>query len=196
MNNKVIIGVIVAVLVIGGGWYFMSGKQGASSVVEGGNSTMNQLLASKEDLECVYTQVNDQASTNGILYVSGGKVRGDFTVEVKAASGVQAQTFSSHLVTDGKQVWLWPLSPEMPNQGVSIAVDPTKKDEVNLDQSFNADCKAWTKDDAKFIAPTEVQFSDAADLEKAIKAQAEQQAAAAAASEIKTDVEPIVDSAE
>ena len=168
MNNKIIIGVVVAVLVIGGGYWFF----GREASLTTSPSTMNQLLASADPLECAYTQNNDQADTTGTLYVADGKVRGDFTIQTKASAGVAAQKLDSHLVTDGKQVLLWPLTSQAPTQGVLINVDPTKKDQVNLDQTFDAVCKPWVKDDAKFAAPTDVQFTDVAVLEKAFSDQA------------------------
>lgn len=179
MNNKIIIGVVIAVLVVGGGYWFF----GREASLTTNPSTMNQLLASTEDLECLYTQNNDQADTTGTLYVSGGKVRGDFTIQTKAVAGSAVQKFDSHLVTDGKQVLLWPLTPQEPTQGVLINVDPAKKDQVNLDQTFDAACKPWVKDDAKFTAPADVQFTDVAVLEKAFSDQA---AAAAAQAEAGT----------
>ncbi len=169
MNNKVIIGIVVVVLAVAGGWYFVVNKKAPAPMA---SSTMNQLLASAEPVECVYTQTNEQAQTTGTLYVAGGQVRGDFTVETKAVANAPAQKFESHLITDGKKVLLWPLTPVAPTQGVTVAVDPARKDQVDLDQNFNADCKPWVKDDSKFVAPADIKFTDANVLEQAFEAQA------------------------
>lgn len=180
MNNKIIIGVIVALVVVGGGLYLVSNNKDAGVV---GTNTMNQLLASTDAIECVYTQSDDFNEVTGTIYVADGKVRGDFTTKTKSEP---VQSFESHLITDGKQVFLWPLAPDTPNQGVVMSVEV--RDQVNLDQPFDTICKPWNKKDSKLSTPDDVQFEDFAVIQQALQAQA-QAAGQEAAMEAETENE-------
>lgn len=171
MNSKVIVGVIVAVLIVGGGWYFMSAKDGAISADMVTIGSINQLIGSGKDYECTVSQSTEQFTSTGVFYVSGGKVRGDIVTKY-VAQGVPEN--ESHMITDGKVVSFWPI---VPGKGITINIDsqsPAYDAELSKDVNFNAEanysCKPWAaKDDSKFTQPSDISFVDGPAMQQMMK---------------------------
>lgn len=149
--NKAVIGVVIVVLVVLGGWYVMKNKGDTRP------ESMNDLLVTKESLMCTFSETNAQANTTGTMYVADGKVRGDFS-SVIAQGG---QKVDSHLITDGQKVNVWTSAAP---QGVEITIDPTKVDangkstQVDFEKKTDYHCQPWTIDATKFVIPADIQF--------------------------------------
>lgn len=178
MSNKLILALIVGVVVIAGGvWFIGYGFSGGSSPeLEPSDSTeerqstagsrritgsIDDLLAEGESYRCTFTYESDLADSTGVVYVTDGKLKGDFQTEV-AALGGQVVT---HLIRDGESVYTWidgtsvgvkaPANISGSGSARQSTFDP-------LEQQLNYDCEPWEVDPGVFILPAGVQFSEVA----------------------------------
>lgn len=104
----------------------------------------------------------DSGSSNGSVYISGGKVRGDFDV---VAGG---QTVKSHMLVMDSTSYIWT---DGQKTGFKMTFDPNadttnKKDtsaytkqgfDPNADNNYK--CSTWVTDNTKFTLPSDVTFS-------------------------------------
>lgn len=172
MNKKMgVIIVIIVLLLLGGGYVMMKGSKSSqtpaaqtaaptanptettatASQVKG---TLKSLLTAGIPQNCSFT--NDTGGS-GSVYVSGGKMRGDFT------STSQGKTFSGHMIIDSGYSYVW--SDAMP-RGMKIAMSdvqptgtPAANQGVDVNQSVSYSCKPWVPDSSMFALPTSVTFS-------------------------------------
>ena len=169
MNKKLgVIIVIIVLLLLGGGAYVMMSKSKSAqpptattpqptettttaSQVRG---TLKGLLTSALPQTCSFT--NDTGAS-GSVYVSGGKMRGDFTATN------QGKTFSGHMIIDSGYSYLW--SDAMP-RGMKIAmsdVQPTgtatNNQSMDVNQTVSYSCKPWVPDSSMFTLPANVTFT-------------------------------------
>lgn len=173
METKTIIGLVAAVVVVGGGvWYFSSGnsanapttEEGVATTMEGeeqadGSGTLADLMmragSFRCDVDVAAEEGNTTAETSGVVYIGDGKMRGDFTTKV---SGM---TVNSHMLTLDGYVYTW--SDMMP-QGMKmkVAADGTAQGQTqgSMDASAAVDyhCAPWSVDGARFTIPSSVTF--------------------------------------
>ena len=170
MNTK--IGVIIAIVVLGllgGGAYVMMSKSKSApaspttteakptettttaSQVRG---TLKDLLTSALPQTCSFT--NDTGAS-GSVYVSGGKMRGDFQTTS------QGKTFSGHMIIDSGYSYLWS---DAMARGMKIAmsdVQPTgtatSNQSMDVNQAVSYSCKPWVPNSSMFTLPTNVTFT-------------------------------------
>lgn len=166
MNRNTIIAIIAALVVVVGAIYLVMNRPAGEGVVnnptgnsaEQGTGTFASLMGMAGAQECtISTQVED-TSSQGVVYVSGGKIRGDFT------STVNNQTMHSHMIHLGSTVYTW--TDEMP-QGFKMEVpqgdatsDTTSKEVFDANQNVQYSCKPWLEDSGKFTPPADIQFMD------------------------------------
>jgi hypothetical protein len=120
------------------------------------SGTLRALIAQNKNLVCTIKSDVTTGSSEGIVYLSGTDMRGDFVI--KTASS----TVSSHMLKVGSTMYAWT------DGGQGVKMDATAsansnantKDALNLDQNVSYDCKDWTKDTSKFVVPTTVNFID------------------------------------
>ncbi len=170
MNKKVVIAIIVLLALVGG--YFGYTKlKGGGSVTPGtatgnqdGSKSLKDLLTSGVAQKCTFSQTDESGISEGTTYVSGGKIRGDFTT---TASG---KVTKSHMISDGKTSYIWS---EGEKNGFKMIVDEsdsadTKTDnsnapvsgEADLNQKADYKCSGWVVDGSFFTPPSSVTFSD------------------------------------
>lgn len=176
MNNKTwwVVGVI-AVVVIGGLVYWGMGSGGGVSSGTSTSTNQNQqangtslknLLASGKSESCTFSNDTDQEKSNGIVYIAGGKMRGDFQVYPKV--GTQS-VIASHMILMDNTSYVWT---DQSNQGFKVSVDMatgmsntnSQNQSVNLDEQMNYNCSSWSSDQSKFALPTTVKFTDATSM--------------------------------
>lgn len=173
MNTNAVIGIVVAVVVVGGGYYVLSRPAGApvtldqeqalattteTSTASGRfTGSLVELVARGGSWKCSVDSTTAQAVSSGVTYVSGGKVRADFTTNVPSYGSVE-----THLVADGTDVYTW--SSMMP-QGIKTKMTaqgsgagPTSGQGVSADTKYSYDCQPWTGDAALFVVPANVTF--------------------------------------
>jgi hypothetical protein len=165
MNKKILIAIGILLLLGGMGAYlFMSkGKSQATTPTQeqaaSGESSAQRSLKDLIGLgtaqECLFAMDEENS---GVVYVAGGKVRGDFSTQN------EGQTIISHMIVDGQTSYFWMEGQEM---GYKYSVDSTVQAEgqtnqaaMDIDQKVDYDCKSWNSDPSMFILPEGIEFQD------------------------------------
>lgn len=177
--------ILVAFLLVGAGYYYfvqvpkneqaqkqemMKKAVVADSLIEDEPkqpSTMMSLreLMAGESQTCTYsTTLPNGEMTTGIVFISDGKVRGDFSI-----SGGDTTPYDGSMIQDGVYLYTW--SSALP-QGMKIALTSEMKEQtenpsdftgqtgVNLDQKIDYKCQPWITDSTKFTPPSNITFSE------------------------------------
>ncbi len=173
MSTNIIIGIVAALAVVGGGTYVAMNPEvvanltGSANVEENTNtenesasvgSTFSELLGLNQNVVCTFSHDDGQGNaSSGTVYMTAGgtQIRGDFTV----SSPVET---NGYFIRTGGYNYMW--SDAMP-QGVKSKV--TNEAELMSDaQSATVDpntkyaCQAWTVDASKFTLPASVNFME------------------------------------
>ena len=170
MNTKIIVGAVVAVAVVAGLWYYLSGM-GANTTTPSdqagavasqdeatsGTGTLESLIARGGNYQCTVTISNEGTQSSGVVYISGNKLSGDFTA---VAQGV---TVKAYMISDGEYVYSWS---DMVAQGFKMPVEVSSSASAGAAQTgidmaagVSYDCDPWTPDASKFVPPTTIEFS-------------------------------------
>ena len=173
MNKTWIIGGIIAVLIALGLWFAMKSApapEGATQLAsqETGGQPVNGSLASlvarggtvQCDVGMATGPADENGATKGSVYVSGGKMRGDFEMTS------QAGTIESHMIRDGEYIYVWssamPMGMKMKATAAEQPSSPTAQPSPSdiYAQNHNYNCKPWSGDSSKFELPAGVTFND------------------------------------
>jgi hypothetical protein len=168
MKKKIIIAASILVLLGAIGYIVARSNKlhttnsaSSSQMVEDGGSkkSLKDLLSLGAAQKCTYD--------GGVVYVSSGKMRGDFEVKTDES------TMKSHVIVDGKTSYFWT---EGTGMGVKFVADDdldasdstTNEDGVygslDAETPMNYVCSAWIVDNSLFALPTDVDFSDMSTL--------------------------------
>ncbi|OGM92511.1 hypothetical protein A2755_00240 [Candidatus Wolfebacteria bacterium RIFCSPHIGHO2_01_FULL_48_22] len=168
------IGWIVGIVVVAAVVYFavsagpshvptgdMQGEQVSNT--DGSPTTMRQML-SGPSRTCTFSDVTEDASSQGTIYAANGNMRGDFS----ATS--QGTVYASHMIIKDDTVYTWmdgmeggymmTMSAMMDGEKPQGAVDP--------DKQIDFDCNSWSPDSSKFNLPN-MQFMDVMQLQTQIQ---------------------------
>ena len=176
MSFNLLLGIVAAIVVVGGGAYVamnpeiimsisggsaeegeeaMENKEGASV----GNTFAN-LVALGQSVTCTFSHDDGAGNrSSGTVYMTGGatQMRGDFTVEASGTAPVE--TF---MVRTGGYTYIW--SDASPQGIKSQVINETElmSDDQNggIDEDTEFSCQAWSVDTAKFSLPNGIQFTD------------------------------------
>jgi hypothetical protein len=93
-----------------------------------------------------------ESTTSGQIYMSAGRVRGDFSTVV------EGNEVKSHMYTDGREMYFWM---DGSNSGFksSLTVTPSPEagkpanENVDLDRQSDFKCGPWTPDDSCSVLP-------------------------------------------
>lgn len=164
MSTKVI-GVLLAIVVIAAGVYYITnsdritaGLIGGQAQMPAGPTSLKELIASGVSQKCTFSDDSSGAQTSGTVYVGSGKVRGDFS----ATS--QGKVMGMHMIADGSEMHTWI---DGMTSGFSMSMDATQSG-TNTQQSFDSDkkidyrCESWAVDASKFVLPSDITFQDVA----------------------------------
>ncbi|NUM25670.1 MAG: hypothetical protein HUU49_03550 [Candidatus Buchananbacteria bacterium] len=165
MNKNIIIGIIALLIIalIAGGVYWMMSIKNQS-----GNTNMvldetipgkslRELLTSPTPQRCTFAETNETAKNEGVVFIGGGKMRGDFS------STINGQMFNSHMISTNNKINFW-LNGQ--TQGFMMGLDQTDSAQatdatrVDIDKKMTVDCEPWQLDETKFELPAEVTFTD------------------------------------
>lgn len=168
---------IVAVLAVGGGAYVVTKNKevrkaelktnvevDANAEVKtdaNAKGSLRSLLTIGKDTMCTFTSVHEGVTSSGVVYIaSNGDMRGDFKSDTSVAG-----TINSNMIMKGGTSYVWSGA-----QGAKMNVSATQETQtttssnanqsVDLDVQVDYDCKNWTRDDSKFVVPTNVNFID------------------------------------
>lgn len=134
-----------------------------------GRGDMATLLALGRDLECsvVHEDVEHSLSTEGSVFLSGGKVRGDFLTGTLGTTS--DKTVTSMIMRDEMvYVWAtidgdtWGMKSSL-TSGAEASDTPQldRREPLALDTEVRYDCKPWRPVDASvFALPSDVLFRD------------------------------------
>ncbi|MBI2030107.1 hypothetical protein HYT05_00630 [Candidatus Kaiserbacteria bacterium] len=164
MSTK-IVGVLLAIVAIAGGVYYITnsdsltaGLMGDRAQMPAGPMSLKELIAGGVSQKCTFSDASADMPTEGTVYVGGGKVRGDFS----ATS--QGKVMGMHMIADGATMHTWI---DGMTSGFSMSMDATQSG-TNTQQSFDSDkkidyrCEQWATDDSRFVLPSNVTFQDMA----------------------------------
>lgn len=174
MKNKIVLVILLILLGIGTGLYFMKGKtpsQSSNNIVqknvpqgEAKMMTLKELMDSGKTQQCSfdYLSTEDQKIT-GTSFISGKQVRGDFDVTVKG------KTSKAHMIIDGSYMYNWSSDT---NQGMKIELTEEMINKVgdansqqyqqllDEDAPINYTCTEMKADASMFVPPADVTFTD------------------------------------
>lgn len=178
-NNLLIIAaVIVLVILLGGAGFMLLNKKSPPAVqnniaktsptpgaMTNAAKTLVDLLSSGQSQRCTFSVQNtDTSSTQGTVYVSGGKLRGDFTATDKTGKKVDTS-----MIRTGDTNYIW--GSFMPNGGIKmtmslnqISSNKEASQYVDPTQKIDYKCSPWSVDSSLFTPPTNVKFTDMTSL--------------------------------
>lgn len=149
----IIAAVVVAIVVLAAASYVFRKPQGQTTNgqekaknTESG-VTLKGILAMGKDQSCDISYSNDRGKTSGTVYLSGKKMRGDFTVVDS-----NNKQKDSHMITDETYIYSWTSAS---SQGLK-----TKVEAAIIDQQVQEKCSSWSVDSSKFTPPSGIQFKD------------------------------------
>ncbi len=172
MEPKTLIGIVVALVVVGGGIWYVSGQPAqipadGESATTGeetaeGSGTLADLMKRSGSYKCTVevkpTQANANTESSGTVYVGNGKMRGDFSTVIAAMGGKKVE---SHMITSDGYVYTW--SDMMP-QGVKVQVSAGEEGtatQAGMDASAAVDyhCGPWSVETSRFTVPGDITFT-------------------------------------
>ncbi len=166
MSTKAVLGLIAAVIIVGGGvWYFSSsggsqtGTENEAQEGASGAATFADLIARAGSWKCEVSMSVEEAPSEGVAYISGGKIRADFT-STPAATG---QPVTSHMIQADGYAYTWS---DMYPQGMKILIPEGQETStsasggVDYDSRVEYSCAPWVADASLFTPPADVTFME------------------------------------
>lgn len=171
MNTTSIIGLIAAVIIVGGGvWYFSShgnapaGTPAVTNSASNGSGTFASLMALAGSVKCnVATATTaNQAESSGTVYISNGQMRGDFNATNKALGDT---VIEAHMIRAGGFIYSWSsAAPQGVKMSDAVIENASTKNNASGSIDPNAQvsysCEPWVADAAQFVPPSTVTFMD------------------------------------
>lgn len=170
MSKQIMVVAVVVLLLGAGGFFFMSKESTNSksptneisqegSQEAGGPKSIKDLFSLGTAQQCTF---KDAAGNGGTVYVSGGKMRGDFTT----ISG--NKTIQSHMIRDDKTSYVWmegetvgyKMSVESISQTPPQGGTTNTQGSVDLDKKADYSCNPWVVSGSMFQMPSNMQFTD------------------------------------
>ena len=167
------LGIVLGLAVVVGGGYYLYTNMPAPQAQEeemqqeetetqtnAGTGTFADLMARGGSWQCsVSVEQGEGVSSNGMAYISGSEIRGDFE------SSVSGQVYGSHMLQTGGYIYTWS---DMAPQGFRMPVMAAGEADTSASaQGFDAsagvtyDCQPWAADTSRFAVPEGVTFADA-----------------------------------
>lgn len=177
MNKPVFIAVAIAIIVaLGAGAYVMNSRSSSPSTNTTGSNqptphnamvdrtSLKDLIAKGSNQECTFSDT--QAKTSGTVYFGKGTMRGDFNSETNG------NTYTSHMINTGTDVYIWtdgqPGGFKASMDAVEQASAGFDMQAIDLNKQADYACQPWAIDSSKFDVPKAVQFTDMSSMMKMI----------------------------
>lgn len=178
-----ILAIIIILLITGGATLLNRSKnQAATTVVttpkptepKSAATSLKNLLSLGKSQMCTYEYTNPESgSVKGVVYLSSGKMRGDFTT---TANG---KPYSGSMINDTKYVYTWSTAAK---QGfkTQITADIQKamtggsgsasnqQQSIDTSAKYDYKCSNWSTDASKFTPPGDIKFTDYSSMMKQI----------------------------
>lgn len=176
-QRTIIIAAVVGLFVLGGAGFVLfqnsQSKTATSQLQTNTNPQPNTETVSgtpleKKSLKDLVMLGGDQTCTfqdtetgnSGKVYMTGGKVRGDFS------SSMEGTTINSHMVSDNNTVHIWM---DGNNTGFKTSLDKVEQSSsnqntVDINKQVDYQCSGWSPDNSMFELPSNVKFTDLGNL--------------------------------
>lgn len=186
-DKKVLIGIVVAILVLGGGAYFvLSGKDDSKTTNSQAQSTdqtettnqnsdsanpessgnLKTLLAAGKAQKCTMKYSGDSGSGDGTMY-SNGSDRGLMTMNYQTEQG---NSGVSNVLYNKDKVYTWSTvngqtfgmifeKSGYESQSSSSSQSGTSKSAPDPNEKFDLNCSAWNVDESILTPPSDVNFT-------------------------------------
>jgi hypothetical protein len=170
-----ILAALVGLLVLGAGaWYFAGGRASdftmqptttedtntntAANTDTAFKGSMNDLIARGGSWQCDVSATVQGITTSGTTFVSGGKLRGDFSSNVPQFGKIE-----THMIVKDTTAYTWT---SMMNRGFKFPVEngtitasgADAQAAAQFNQAYDYDCRAWIADESKFALPSGITF--------------------------------------
>lgn len=177
MSTKTIIIILVALAMVGGGYYMSYARsnpdmiavgepygenaQDGSSDTDGKKMAFDAFVKQGGSYKCTVNQSVQGVDSTGTVYMDGGKMSGTF------ATAVQGMNFETRFIARDGYSYSW--SSAMPGQGfkTAVAAQAANTDastsgtySFNAEQIGDYDCDPWTADATVFAIPASVKFTE------------------------------------
>lgn len=173
MNKKVLY-IVVGVVVVGVVFAMVVShpkpprSEDATQVTTETPTSIRGLISSSASQKCTFEQRTEYNETSGVVYVSDGRMRGDYRMHVFSGD----QQFQSHMIIDDGISYTWN---SLSSQGfrapmvIEDAVAGTVEyadyaHAVTFDQQLEYDCVAWKVNPWYFEVPEDIVFIDVEDM--------------------------------
>lgn len=132
-----------------------------SNTPASGMQSLRSLLGFSTSQMCKFS--DDETGSSGNIYVSSGKMRGDF------ATVVNGQATSSHMYSDGQTMYIWVEGADIGYKNSLSAMEsitpipetgPASQATFDIDQQIDYQCQDWSVDESMFQLPSGVEFRD------------------------------------
>lgn len=172
---SLLLGLIVVILLVAGGAMLLNRSETQAPVSQtvkpksnmpsSAMNSLKDLLALNKSQMCTYEYSDPEGgSVKGVVYISGGKTRGDFTT---TANG---KPTSGSMINDSKYVYTWSpdtkqgfkmeITEEMMKIGESTGSASSQKQSIDSNAKYDYKCSNWSADNSKFTPPTDIKFTD------------------------------------
>ena len=157
-TNAIIVGIAVIVVLGAGAWLFMGksekGGEFAGESVSGSGS-FSDFYTRTGSWKCDLRTETEGVTSEGVVYVSDGKIRADFN------STVSGNDVTSFMIHDGTSIYTWS---SLQSQGVRMDVVEGEEGsgEMSAGPEGNVDyeCAPWAADATVFVPPATIEFME------------------------------------
>lgn len=121
--------------------------------------TLAGLIGMGKNVQCSFSYEQDGVNSQGVIYISGKKMRGEFV------SAIQGANQDTSMIQNGEYSYIWgsamPKGIKMKASGsAGDTVDTESKKYFDPDKALDYSCKPWSVDDGMFTPPADVTFED------------------------------------
>lgn len=181
MNNKKILGLVLAILIIAGLVFAFTRKDKDDQAEKSNTSTQESMknkqnedspksiksLLGTKDTSCTFTNEINGGKSEGVVFVADGKMRGDFTITTGGT------TQGSHMITTANEYYMWMDGQKTGykmSTGAATNPDQSASPQQGIDQNqpLNMKCSSWKVDASKFELPKDVDFMDPQSLTQSL----------------------------
>lgn len=192
-KTPLIIGIIIIILLAIGGYLYLNKSQSSLSIMGGTNKigetaqgsalkSLKDLMTMGQDQMCTFESTDENGSNKGSSYISGEKVRTDFS-----GTDPDGKAYNGSMISDGTYMYSWSTaSPqgmkikitEETNQAVEdVKQDAQKNPNQFIDPNDKVDykCQGWRANQGMFTPPSDIEFIDYSQLMQKTQEQTQDQ---------------------
>ena len=155
MSNKkklTLAGIAVLVLILGGVFFAFSGSKGQPVT-----ATLSDLSARQGSWQCAFTFAGDDVTSSGTVYISNGRLRGDFVFNISPL-GQKAET---HIIRMNGFQYSWNLATQTGEKKAVAAGPSGGAAGTSPDQAYPYHCVQKSVDESLFSLPSGIVFTPA-----------------------------------